>query len=311
MLLTSEKFTMPSSSDERVDILVLGAGWTSKFLVRQFEQEQLSYALTTTRGTIHKSCEGRYDPTKIIEFYFDPSDEPPNPDQYRRLPTAHTIIITFKIDGAGNVQKLLNTYQKTHAGDVLTNWIQFGSTSIYRGDRCHDHESEYELIPRAVAEDELLALGGTVLNLAGLWGDERLPKNWPRKIAKSKEQLKSKGALHLIHGEDVARACVALHKRFSPGNRWIVTDRHAYDWWDLIDGWSKELEKQGDTDGVHFEYKRWIDELIVETGLTALPRDVSKLGRVLDSNKFWKEIGIVPIRLLKRQLTDDEWADAT
>jgi len=299
---------MPSPSDTRVDVLVLGAGWTSKFLVQHLEEEKLSYALTTTSGNIHKSCEGKYDPGKMVKFWFDPEAETQDEQQYAQLPTAHTAIITFALYGTGKVQKLVETYKKTHAGDVLTNWIQFGSSGIYRGDYCHNHESEYEKIPRAVAEDELLAMGGTVLNLSGLWGDERLPRNWPRRIAKSKEQLKTKGALHLIHGEDVARACVALHRRFSPGNRWLVTDRHVYDWWDLIDGWADELEKEGNVEGLDLEYKRWIDELLIEQNLPALPRDLMKLGRILDSNKFWKEVGILPRRSLKRQLNDDEWS---
>lgn len=35
-------------------------------------------------------------------------------------------------------------------------------------------------------------------------------------------------------------------------------------------------------------------ELMEETGVKALPRDVDELGRRLDSREFWKRVGILP-----------------
>lgn len=74
---------------------------------------------------------------------------------------------------------------------------------------------------RAVAEDELLGLGGCVLNLSGLWGGERHPRNWIGRVAGTKEMLRGKGSLHMIHGVDVARAVVAVSKAFTAGERWV------------------------------------------------------------------------------------------
>lgn len=63
-----------------------------------------------------------------------------------------------------------------------------------------DRHSPYDkLNKRARAEDELLALNfksiqTTVLNLSGLWGDNRSMRNWVDRVAPSKEALKAKAS---------------------------------------------------------------------------------------------------------------------
>lgn len=63
-------------------------------------------------------------------------------------------------------------------------------------DLWYDRHSPYALTPRAESEEELLALSPNfptaVLNLVGLWGGARLPKNWVGRVAGSKEALKNK-----------------------------------------------------------------------------------------------------------------------
>lgn len=303
---------MLNTSEAIVDVLVLGAGWTSQFLVPQLESQGLSYALTTRSGKINKFCEGKYDNSKIIPFAFQPDPDPRSEEegvqfdsredylQYTRIPTARTAIVTFKLEGKGQSKKLVETYHRTHGGSVYTNWIQLGSTGIYKENKIHTFESDFEENARSIAEEELRGLNGTVLALAGLWGDERVPWNWPRKIASTKEKLSGKTSLHLIHGADVARACIALHRKFYPGERYIVTDKHVYDWWDLIDGWAEELEKQAKKDGLQLEYKTWVAELMRETKVGTLPRDKATLGRVLDSSAFWEKMEILPRHILTR-----------
>jgi len=60
----------------------------------------------------------------------------------------------------------------------------------------YDRHSPYLKTPRAEAEDELLALSATypstVLNLSGLWGGARSPKNWVERTAGTKELLRDK-----------------------------------------------------------------------------------------------------------------------
>ena len=95
----------------------------------------------------------------------------------------------------------------------------------------------------------------------------------------------------MIHGDDVARAIVAVHLDFSKsiGQRWILSDMRIYDWWDLASGWS--AENNGPQAG-------WIRELMNEEGVRGLPRPPEKLGRALDAREFWEIYGISPSRRL-------------
>jgi hypothetical protein len=79
---------------------------------------------------------------------------------------------------------------------------------------------------RAIAEDELISLGGCVLNLSGLWGGDRQPIHWIDRVADTKEKLASKKSLHMVHGLDVARSVIAVHQRFTKaaGQRWVRHD---------------------------------------------------------------------------------------
>ena len=59
------------------------------------------------------------------------------------------------------------------------------------------------------------------MNLSGLFGGERNPRNWVQRVAKTKETLKGKASLHLIHGEDIARGIIAVVEDFTKGERWV------------------------------------------------------------------------------------------
>ncbi|KAJ9636261.1 hypothetical protein H2201_006240 [Coniosporium apollinis] len=274
---------MPDS----VDLLILGAGWTSTFLIPLLSRFKISHAATTTTGR-----------DNTIPFKFDPSSN--TLDQYKALPSAKTVLITFPLTGTGQSQLLTRSYRQIHGGS--NNWIQLGSTGIYKNDsEWSDENSPYDTSnARAIAEDELLShASGCVLNLAGLYGGSRDPKNWITRVAKTKDEVKKKGALHLIHGEDVAQAILGVHERFTPGKRWIITDLHVYDWWDLIESWGAEAkERARETMGVEvaekLEFVKWVGELMVEEGVRALPRDVETLGRRLDSREFWRTVGVWP-----------------
>jgi hypothetical protein len=275
-----------------VDILILGAGWTSQFLVPLLELAGQTYALATPQGTINKFCAGKYDDSKIVAFYLKPDD--PDESEYATLPTASTVIVTFPIKEEGAAKKLVEKYNRIHAGSIHPQWILLGSSSVWEGKGKHDRSSPIKSTPRSVAEEEMLDLGGVVLNLAGLWGDERQPKNWPKRAINSKQQLKDKGSLHLIHGDDVARACLAVHKKFNAGERYLLTDQQCYDWWYLIQKWERDLEAESLADGGERPYKKWLAEVMFEEKVTSLPRSREQLGRVLDSDEFWTTMGIEP-----------------
>jgi hypothetical protein len=174
--------------------------------------------------------------------------------------------------------------------------VQLGSTGIFQEQGWNDHNSPYEKEnSRAIAEDELLnykSCQSTVLSLAGLYdNDVRQPKNWLSRVAKNKDDVRKKMAVHLVHGQDVARAIVAVHNTFEKveGKRWIVTDLFVYDWWTLMFDWGGTLE-----DGTARRQAVW--QCMLETGCKALPRNTGELGRVVDSTAFWDAVGILPSR---------------
>lgn len=302
---------------EPLDILILGHGWTSRqhlvpLLIKhnnnndntQTPHRRLTYAYTTRSGG-----EGS------IAWTFDPDadDDKEGEENYRRLPAAKTVLVTFPLKGAGPSGRLVRGYGRAHDGgdgdggggggdDNKTRWIQLGSTGIFTADGWNDSASPYDgndpYTPgggnqRAVAEDELLSVCGSdavVMDLAGLYdGGTRRPREWVGRVMRSKEDVKKKGALHLAHGADVARGIVGLLMLGSwegvgvGGRRWIVTDLRVYDWWDLAMSWGSEGE-----------FRRWVVELMREEGVRALPREKGELGRVLDGRAFWEAISSWP-----------------
>lgn len=195
-----------------------------------------------------------------------------------------------------------------------------------------------------MAEDELLSLvprhrRTTVLNLSGLWGGERSVKHWVGRVAPTKEALKKKvgtisnrielrnkvikntscvrlcqfnqGSIHMIHGEDVSRAILAVHQNFdrAVGERWLLTDGRVYDWWDIASAWgdveskwksgvgnrTEEAGENGTSRGKGPQLK-WVRELMQEEGVRALPRTPEQLGRALDSREFWNTFELEPIK---------------
>lgn len=206
----------------KVDLLILGAGWTSTFLIPLLGNEKISYAATTTTGR-----DGTY------KFRFEHDDKKAGADedslrQYAALPAAKTVLITFPIKSKSGTRHLYNSYVRTHEKENEPyQWIQLGSTGIWSiegQETWATRHSPYDTNDaRAKAEDELLELGGCVLDLAGLWGGERNVRHWVDRVAGSKDQLKSKTSLHMIHGEDVSRAIIAVHGswKHAKGQRFV------------------------------------------------------------------------------------------
>lgn len=115
----------------------------------------------------------------------------------------------------------------------------------------------------------------------------------------------------MIHGIDVARAILAVHSNFSKaiGQRWLLTDGRVYDWWDLASAWGSgpsapaladinsnaasatnpDTEDRG-------PQAAWVQQLMRETGVRALPRSNETLGRALDSREFWETFGLTPVK---------------
>ncbi|KAK4203410.1 hypothetical protein QBC40DRAFT_262511 [Triangularia verruculosa] len=310
---------------EQLTLLILGAGWTSTFLIPLLQSSSIPFAATTTSG---RTVSGA--PT--IPFKFDPANTPE--DELRTaissLPAAKYVLITFPLTGNGPSKTLIELYNATHqshssAASQQARFIQLGSSGIWGAGRtiaAADKEKiEKELAekrggdpwvtrhspinesnPRAIAENELLSLGGCVLNLSGLWGGERQPINWIPRVAATKEAVRGKTSLHLIHGEDIARAVVKIvtaedgkwENGGGKGERWMLTDGFVYDWWAMLAGWAEDPAGEGKVR----EQGVWVRELMEEEDVRALPREMEKLGRCYDSREFWRVWGLVPIKIL-------------
>lgn len=299
---------------QELDLLILGAGWTSTFLIPLARHRALTFCATTRDG--HE-----VGGSATLKWTFDPDGDD---SQFSSLPLARNVLITFPLKGTGPSAKLVQGYEKAWEGKLApssfagdkrkVHFVQLGSTGIWQGggptlssspSSCWvTRKSSYDTSnARAEAEDELLSLGGCVLNLAGLWGGARQPRDWVGRVAKTKEDVRGKRSLHLVHGLDVARGLLAVVARWeaAKGQRWMLTDGFVYDWWSLFVHWGSPKEasedgKHGDVDPKPSDQAKWVYELMVEEDVRALPRSMEALGRCYDSREFWDTFGIAPVQ---------------
>lgn len=96
---------------------------------------------------------------------------------------------------------------------------------------------------------------------------------------------------------DIARAIFAVHRDFdkAQGQRWILSDGRVYDWWDLASAWGSAPTLATSTKDDHGPQASWVRELMDESGIRALPRNIEMLGRALDSRDFWKTFDLSPV----------------
>ena len=220
------------------------------------------------------------------------------------MPLAKNVLVTFPLTGSGQSKTVVEGYGKAHSGKPGgIGFIQLGSTGIWQIPQDSiwtTRHSPYDTNnKRAIAEDELLELGGCVLNLAGLWGGPRDPKTFVDRVAKTRDEVKSKKSLHMIHGLDVARAIVAVtgHWSAAKGQRWMLTDGFVYDWYALFEGWADA--KNADDSSVDrqpSDQARWVRELMHEEEVRVLPRSYEALGRCYDSREFWDTFKLTPLK---------------
>jgi hypothetical protein len=116
-----EKTMITTTKPADVEILILGAGWTSTFLIPLLKKNNISFGATSTTGR---------DGTFKFKFEHDESDE--TKKQYRSLPAAKTILITFPLKGKGESSHLVKSYSQAHGTDESKfQFIQLGSTGIF------------------------------------------------------------------------------------------------------------------------------------------------------------------------------------
>ncbi|KAK3312762.1 hypothetical protein B0H66DRAFT_568854 [Apodospora peruviana] len=310
---------------EELDLLILGAGWTATFLIPLLASRGISFAATTTSGrpvSNHPTIPFKFDPSAPTEI---------TKSRIAALPRARYILITFPLTGPGPSRLLAETYSSTHPttnqqdnSSVKTKFrfIQLGSTGVWQSSPSSQtshttinnecwitrHSPLLSPTPRSDAEDELLSLGGCVLSLSGLYdGVARIPRNWIDRVGSTKELVRAKGSLHMIHGVDVARAIAAIispHDQSEDrddkwtascaGQRWMLTDGFVYDWWSLFASWAEPSDQNGDPEPT--KQAKWVFELMEEQNVRGLPRSMEQLKRCYDTREFWQTFGLVPLK---------------
>lgn len=104
-----------------VDLLILGAGWTSTFLIPLCAERQVTY-VATSRPSRPKP--------DTVPFEWDENEENPDPASFAALPHAKTVLITFPIKAPGASERLVKLYEKTHEHEKAS-FIQLGSSGIW------------------------------------------------------------------------------------------------------------------------------------------------------------------------------------
>ena len=108
-----------TDNHSKTDLLILGAGWTSIFLIPLCQQQGISFATTSRTGR-----------DGTIAFQFDPGSD--DPRAYEILPQAMTVLITFPIETKGGSATLVKLYKHTHGGDKAEiRFIQLGTIGIW------------------------------------------------------------------------------------------------------------------------------------------------------------------------------------
>ncbi|OQO06801.1 hypothetical protein B0A48_08589 [Cryoendolithus antarcticus] len=283
---------------QQLDILILGAGWTSTFLIPLLKTKNFNFAATTKDGREVASH-------KTIKWSFNPDGD--SDSDLGTLPLAQHVLVTFPLTSAAQTDFLVSKYIATHRPHAAdTRFIQLGSTGIWQipqKQQWVSRHSPYNTTnPRAIAEDALLKHNGCVLNLAGLWGGEREPRTWVDRVATTKEAVRSKKSLHMIHGLDVSRAIIAVMGNWysAKGERWMLTDGFVYDWWALFAGWAdtKAQNGQGDetVDSEPSKQAKWVYECMLEEKVWALPRSMGALERCYFGREFWDTFQLAPVK---------------
>jgi hypothetical protein len=102
-----------------VDVLTLGTGWLSTFLLPELSSRKITHASTSRDGA-----------NGSIPFTFDPAST--DARAYAALPLAKTVLIVFPLLASGAHEVLIGLYTATHPEAAKgTKWIQLGSTSAF------------------------------------------------------------------------------------------------------------------------------------------------------------------------------------
>ena len=191
--------------------VVLGSGYVGRFLA------------ALDPGAVHTSRQEAHVSGRLNWRRFDAAD----PATWGWLEGARPsgVIVSFPFhkgtDPAALAELLLRVSPRV---------VCIGSTSAFSGGEVDDDSPVDPADPRAAAEEVLRREGAVVLHAAGIYGPGRNPLDWVRR------GLIGDGAkvVNLVHGEDVARACLFLLGRFTPGERLVISDGRPRCWSEIV-----------------------------------------------------------------------------
>ncbi|KAJ2794589.1 hypothetical protein H4S07_006715 [Coemansia furcata] len=266
-------------------VLVLGQGFVGKYLVDILESSGIDYASTTTSGR-----------DGTIKWRVSDATHSST------LPAAESIVVTFPLQGEVEARRLITEYlhhhRKVHGDAYNPFWVYLGSTRPFKEtpSTCH---SKPDLVAgglRVEAEEYVVgSCNGCVLNLAGLWGGDRVPEKWARFYA-SKDKLRNRlkdRSLHLVHGADVARAIYAIvgnsDKSSQFAGRWLVSDEMVYDALQIFIGaehiqeYLRELLEEAE-----------VREMLSASKLDDIEMGPSAVTKRIDASHFWSRLQLKP-----------------
>ena len=119
---------------QQVDLLILGAGWTSTFLIPLLKQRNYTFAATTTDGR-------KVADTNTIKWRFEPPSDDDNQKSsgdhksIAALPLARHVLTTFPLTSAAQTDFLVQSYLDGHSNKSNAEkpkFIQLGSSGIWQ-----------------------------------------------------------------------------------------------------------------------------------------------------------------------------------
>ena len=203
-------------------ILILGAGYTGRFLCALAEKCGLEY-LATSRQPVQQLA--HLSPSRRIEFDLH------NSTTWSNLPTGSEIIWCFP----ARPLELVKTFADTVLGH-MRQCVVLGSTAAYQmlsllpgeSPPLMDESSPLELEqPRVQGEEYLRSQAGAiVLRVAGIYGPRRNPLNWIRRG----RVVPSPKVVNLIHVEDLAGICLTALEYGKSEEIYNVSDGTSRAW---------------------------------------------------------------------------------
>ncbi|KAJ2456180.1 hypothetical protein EV183_000106 [Coemansia sp. RSA 2336] len=266
-----------------IQVLVLGRGFVGEYLDDALDD--MSVASTTTDGR-----------ENTIKWKFSTD----TPLDFSALPAAiDSVVVTFPVQGEAAMRQLVDGYLAYHrslnADYKSPRWIYLGSSRAFKqvpSSRFTKPDLNAGGL-RAFAEECLInEYGGCVLNLVGLWGGKRVPREWSRFYTKDKLRNRlNDRSLHLIHGADAARAIRACicYKGELPAGRWLVSDDRVYDMLQVMIG----------AEPIRMYLEELLQDEQIQSLLNARTVDEVRLGpsevtKRIDSSHFWSHFDIQP-----------------